>query len=291
MPVNAGAEYFVAERRYLEAKSKEEKIKALEEMIRALPKHKGSEHLLSQLKHRLKRLKEQKVTKATAKPKFSVKKEGAAQVCVTGFTNSGKSSLLNALTNVEAEVAEYPFTTKEPVVGMMDFGDVKIQLVEIPSTFDSDFTSILQSCDLVLVLIDATADVDEQIEEMKRIFEDRKLGKKKMLFVFNKCDVAECDELKISAKERTGLEELKKSIWSKLDLIRVYTKSPRKPKVIPPITLRKGSTVKDVAKSIHKDFLREFSFARVFNSTSYSGQKVGLEFRLRDLDVVEIHTK
>ena len=80
MPVNAGSEYFAAEKRYLEARSKEEKIKTLEEMIRALPKHKGSEHLLAQLKHRLKKLKEEKTTKATAKPKFSIKKEGAAQV-------------------------------------------------------------------------------------------------------------------------------------------------------------------------------------------------------------------
>jgi len=291
MPVNAGPEYFVAEKRYLEAKSKEEKIKALGEMIRLLPKHKSSEHVLARLKHRLKKLKEKKVAKATAKPKFSIKKEGAAQVCVVGLTNSGKSSLLNALTKVETEVADYSFTTKKPVVGMMSYGDVQIQLIEIPSTFDSDFTSILQTCDLILILIDSTADANKQTEELIKILDRKKLENKKILFAFNKCDVGECDKLAVSAKERIGLEELKGSIWSRLDLIRVYTKSPSKPKVIPPITLPKDSTVKDVAKSVHKDFLKEFSFARVFNSTPYSGQKVGLDFKLKDLDVVEIHTK
>jgi hypothetical protein len=291
MPVNAGPEYFVAEKRYLEAKSKEEKIKALEEMIRLLPKHKSSEHVLAQLKHRLKKLKEEKTVKTTAKPKFSIKKEGAAQVCVVGLTNSGKSSLLNSLTRVETEVGGYPFTTKEPVVGMMNYGDVQMQLIEIPSTFDSDFTSILQTCDLILILIDATGDVDKQTGELIKILDERKLGDKKILFALNKCDVVKCNQLPISAKEGIGLEELKDSIWSRLDLIRVYTKSPGKPKMVPPVTLPRGATVKDVAKSIHKDFLKDFSFARIFDSTPFSGQKVGLDFKLKDLDIVEIHTK
>ena len=115
---------------------------------------------------------------------------------------------------------------------------------------------------------------------------------KKTLFIFNKCDIKKFEQhLSISAKERIGLERLKEEIWKKLDLIRVYTKSPGKPKVIPPITLPINATVRNIAKSIHKDFLKNFNFARIFNSTPYSGQKVGLEYMLKDLDIVEIHTK
>jgi len=290
MPVNAGPEYFVAEKKYLEARSKEEKIKALEEMIKTLPKHKGSEHLLAQLKHRLKKLKEEKTTKTTAKPKFSIKKEGVAQVCIIGLTKSGKSSLLKALTAANVEVADYPYTTKQPVVGMMNFNDVQIQLIEIPSTFDSDFMSILQTCDLILILIDSSQGIEKQTEELTKVlgkFED-----KKILFVFNKSDIKKVDYgLSISAKERIGLENLKEDIWNRLDLIRVYTKSLGKPKVVPPVTLPRDATVKDVAKSIHKDFLKNFNFARVFNSSPFSGQKVGLDFKLKDLDTVEIHMK
>lgn len=292
MPVNAGPQYFVAEKKYLDVKSKEEKIKALEEMIRLLPKHKSSEHALAQLKHRLKKLKEEKKVKASAKPKFTIKKEGAAQVCIVGLTNSGKSSLLEALTNVNVEIADYPFTTKEPVVGMMDYGDVHMQLIEIPSTFDSDFTSILQTCDLILILIDATVDIDEQTEKLIGILSERKLDSKKILFVLNKADKrTHVSMINISAIANIGLERLKDEVWSRLGLMRVYTKSPGKPKVVPPVTLKQGATVKDVAKSIHKDFLKTFRFARVFNSTKFSGQKVGLEYKLSDLDVVEIHTK
>jgi small GTP-binding protein len=291
MPVNAGPEYFAAEKKYLQAKSKEEKINALEEMIRALPKHKGSEHLLSQLKHRLKKLKEEKTTKASAKPKFSIKREGAAQICIIGLTKSGKSSLLKALTAANVEITDYPYATKHPVVGMMNYGDVQIQLIEIPSTFDPDFMSILQTCDLILILIDSSQDVDKQTDELTKILGER-FEDKKTLFAFNKSDVKKFDQyLSISAKEKIGLERLKEEIWNRLDLIRVYTKSLGKPKVIPPVTLPKDATVKDVAKAIHKDFLKNFSFARVFDSTPFSGQKVGLDFKLKDLDVVEIHTK
>jgi hypothetical protein len=242
------------------------------------------------LKHRLKKLKEEKTTKTTAKPKFSIKKEGVAQVCIIGLTKSGKSSLLKALTAANVEVADYPYTTKQPVVGMMNFSDVQIQLIEIPSTFDSDFMSILQTCDLILILIDSSQGIEKQTEELTKVlgkFED-----KKILFVFNKSDIKKVDYgLSISAKERIGLENLKEDIWNRLDLIRVYTKSLGKPKVVPPVTLPRDATVKDVAKSIHKDFLKNFNFARVFNSSPFSGQKVGLDFKLKDLDTVEIHMK
>lgn len=291
MPVNAGPEYFKAEKKYLEAKNKEEKISALEEMIRTLPKHKGAHNLLAQLKKRLANLKEQKSKKTSSKPKFSIKKEGAAQICIVGLTKSGKSELMNSLTNARIEVSDYPFTTKEPKIGMMNFSDVQIQLVEIPSTFDKELISILHGCDLILILLDSSENINSQLESIKKIFEENRLEEKKILIVGNKSDLVQRKEIfQISAKTKTNLEKLKEKIWSMLNLIRVYTKSPGKPKIIPPVTVPVGSTVKDIAKEIHKDFLKDFKFARVFNDTKFSGQKVGLEYKLNDMDILEIHT-
>ncbi len=292
MPINAGPEYFLAEKRYLEAKNREEKIKALEEMIKFLPRHKGTHNVQAQLKKRLSTLKKETKAKAGSKPRFSIKKEGAGQVCIVGLTNSGKSSLLKALTNVDVEIADYPFTTKKPNVAMMQHKDVQVQLIEIPATFDSDFVSVLHTCDLILVLLDAVHDVFRQLEEITEILEKNRLEKSKLLIVVNKNDARDVkDALSVSAKEKIGLEKLKEKIWSELGLIRVYTKSPGKPKTLPPLTLKPNSTVRDMAHKIHKDFLKNFSFARVFNSTQHSGQKVGLDYKLRDLDIVEIHTK
>jgi len=289
MPINAGPEYFLAEKKYLEARTKEEKIEALKEMIRTIPKHKGTEKQLALLKKRLAKLKSQKSIKAKSKPKFSIRKLGAAQVCIIGLTNSGKSSLLKALTGKDVEIADYPYTTKEANVGMMTFGDVQIQLIEIPSTFALESMSILHTCDGIVALLDAK-NPDEQRKELTRIIKERNLSDKKILFVVNKSDLnIESNYLKVSAKEKIGLEELKEKIWYNLDLIRVYTKSPGKPKKIPPITLPRGSTVRDVASIVHKDFIKDFKFARIFNNTKFSGIHVGLDYKLNDLDIIEIH--
>jgi hypothetical protein len=290
MPINAGPEYFVAEKKYLEANTREEKITALEEMIRTIPKHKGSEKQLSLLRKRLANLKSQKSVRSKSKSRFSIRKLGAAQVCIIGLTKSGKSSLLKTLTGKDVEIADYPFVTKEPNVGMMNFGDVQIQLIEIPSTFDPESMSILYTCDEIIALLDVE-NPDEQKEELIKILKERNLHTKKILYVVNKSDLKSISKyLKISAKERTGLEELKEKIWHNLDLIRVYTKSPGKPKVIPPITLPKESTVRDVAENVHKDFIKHFKFARIFNKSKFSGISVGLDYKLNDLDVVEVHT-
>jgi hypothetical protein len=304
MPVNAGAEYFVAERKYLAAKNKEEKIVALQEMIKTLPKHKGSEHQLSELKHRLAKLKkEAEVAKKSgrSKPKFSIRKEGAATVCLIGVTNCGKSSLLNSLTNAHAEVADYPYTTKLPEVGMMQYKDVQLQLIETPSNFDKEMLSLLEMADECVVLIDATQDIDGQRVEMLKILNDSfDIIEKPYFFIATKCDSRDAKLMKIrgnygylevSAQFGENLEELKEMMWKNLELIRVYTKEPGKPKVIPAIALRKGATVKEVARQIHKDFLKNFNFARIFNSTKFSGKTVGLDYVVNDEDVVEIHAK
>ena len=289
MPINAGPEYFLAEKKYLQAKTREEKIAALQEMIKTLPKHKGTEKQLALLRKRLAKVKSQKSVKAKSKPRFSIRKLGSAQVCILGLTNSGKSSLLKALTGKDVEIADYSYTTKEPTVGMMPFGDVQIQLIEIPSTFDSESMSLLHNCDGIVVLLDAE-NPDEQKKELTNILKQRYLMDKKILFVVNKSDLEPGSKyIEISVKEKTGLEELKEKIWNNLDLIRVFTKSPGKPKVVPPITLRKGSSVRDVARIVHKDFLKNFKFARIFNDSKFSGSSVGLDYKLKDLDVVEIH--
>lgn len=290
MPINAGPEYFKAEEAYRNAKKREEKIEALEEMIRKLPKHKGTENVLAQLKRRLAKLKKETSGKAKSSSKSAIRKEGSAQVCVVGVTNSGKSSLLRALTNADVKVGDYEYTTKSPVVGMMDYYGVKIQLVEIPSTFSKSSIGIVNNCDLILILIDGTDDLEEQLNSLRNTVGKRRIGLKKTLTVVNKCDLQSHGKaLCISAKTGEGMDELKDEVWSRLGLIRVYTKSPGDPRSKVPITLPIGSTVQDATKEIHKTILKNFKFARIFNKSKHSGKKVGLGYELSDLDVVEIH--
>ncbi len=99
--------------------------------------------------------------------------------------------------------------------------------------------------------------------------------------------------LPVSCEAKFGLEKLGSEIFEMLDIIRVYTKEPndRFPSE-KPFTVKKGSTVSDLAKRIHSDFYEQFSYARVWsNRLRFSPQKVGGTFTLEDGDTLEIHMK
>jgi len=289
MPVNAPLEYYKAEEKFLRAKSIDEKISALEEMIRYLPKHKGSENLLALLRRRLARLKEEKKSKKKIK-KFSgpvVKKEGAAQICIIGFTNSGKSTLLKYLTKKNVEISEKPYTTKKPEIGMMNYKGIKIQVVELPSTFEGYIYGVLNNCDLILVLIDALQDIRDQKMFFETLIRERK-WEDKVVFVCTKGNIKGC--IRFEVKEES-VEELKKLIWKKLGLIRIFTKPPGKEPEKEAITFKGKVKVRDVCKKLGESFIRNFKFARVFDNSPFSGRRVGLDYKLKDGDIVEIHVK
>ena len=134
MPVNAPMEYYKAEEKFKSAKSKDDKIAALEEMIRLLPRHHGSENAHAQLTSRLSKLKKESEKKGARR--LGIKKEGDAQICLIGLANAGKSTLLSKLTDAKPKISVTPYTTTKPEIGMMDYKGIKVQLVEIPSTFD-----------------------------------------------------------------------------------------------------------------------------------------------------------
>ena len=149
--------YQNAETMFLSAKTDEEKLKWLEEMIRECPKHKSSEKMLANLKTRYIKLKEKmertrKVSKGSAKK--GIKKEDL-QAAIIGKTNSGKSSLISALTKINPVISEIPYTTKMPLIGMMNYKNVNIQLVEIPA-IESEYyeRGLAHTADLILILVD-----------------------------------------------------------------------------------------------------------------------------------------
>ncbi|MBS3052625.1 MAG: TGS domain-containing protein [Candidatus Aenigmarchaeota archaeon] len=273
MPVNASIEYYKAEEDYKSAKTREEKIRCLEEMIRLLPKHKSSEHVLAELKKRLAKLKSQKEAK-TGRSAFTFKKEGVGTVCLIGMPNSGKSTLLKKITGVDIEISDYPYTTTKPEIGMLKFEDVRIQIVEIPSTFDSEWMSIAHNSDLVIRVIDGNENLTSQRVEISEILKKNRIKIK---------------TIKIIGKRPVDIEKLKMEIWKNLGRIRVYTKTQNKPPEKTPIVLKRGSTIYDVVKQVHKEFLKHFRFARIWGkSVKFPGATVGLDYKLEDKDIVQI---
>ena len=136
MPANLSPEYKSAEAAFRAAREPKERLECLREMLRTIPKHKGTEHLQGDIKARIKQLTEElagpKKGGARSGPALVVRPEGAAQVGVLGPPNSGKSALVASLTGAHAEVGPYPFTTQFPQPAMLPHEDIHFQLVDLP---------------------------------------------------------------------------------------------------------------------------------------------------------------
>jgi uncharacterized protein len=327
MPANLTPDYLEAEAKFKQAKTTTEKIKALEVMMAVIPKHKGTEKIRAQLKSRMAKLKEELQRKPTigkAEQAFYIKREGSAQILLLGLPNAGKSTLFSRMTHAFSEVADYPFTTQKPIPGMMKFENLQIQLVDTPPLqldhVEPGFSNLLRNADALLLMVDLTEDPIFQMEILLEVLKEMRIragGKGeapslevgwaylRAIVLGNKCDFQNAMEayrafeaqfketfpiLPLSAKEGMNVEELKREVYQILGIIRVYTKAPGGgPDLSEPVVLKKGSTVEDVALSIHKDFLKKLRYARIWGSGKFDGQMVKRDYPLSEGDVIELH--
>ncbi len=325
MPANLPPQYFEAEKNFRAAKSPTEKITALEEMLAIMPKHKGTDHLRAELRSRIAKLTQQLSKKSgTQRASMMIEKEGAAQVAVTGLPNSGKSQLIASITKASPVIADYPLSTHNALPGMMEYEDIKIQLIDTPPlgshTIQWWLPPMLRQVDALLLLIDLSYDplaqlnqIVANLKKMRILFtgtvveteEDISFWHKKALVIANKIDVDgnghNCkllfDNLEnrisvvaISALQEIGLDELRLGIYRMLDIIRVYTKVPgEKAEASDPIVLPQGSTLLDAASNVHKDFAAKLRYARIWGSGKHDGIMASRNHILKDGDIIELH--
>jgi ribosome-interacting GTPase 1 len=176
LPANLTAEAKAKWNKAQQARTTKEKIPALQEFLSAIPKHKGNERLRAQTKRKIALLKAEMSAKhkrgGGRAAERSLQKAGAAQIAIIGLTKVGRSSLLTAVTAARPVVAEYPYTTKEDVPGMLQFEDVQFQLVELPAlvpgsegrfAFQEGSADLVRTCDGLIIMIDLSADAAEQL--------------------------------------------------------------------------------------------------------------------------------
>ena len=185
MPANLSPEYKAAADALRRARDPEQRLECLREMLRVIPKHKGTDHLQADLKHRIKELDEElagpRKGGARSGPALVVRPEGAAQIALVGPPNSGKSALHARLTGSSARVAPYPFTTQFPEPGMMQFEDIHFQLVDLPPMSSQHevtwIASALQSADACLFVVDiADPAVVQQTEDALAVLAGRRVA-------------------------------------------------------------------------------------------------------------------
>jgi len=324
MPANLPPQYFEAERRLRSTESPLEKIEILRTMLAIMPHHKGTDKLQAELRSKIAKLnKEAQKKHVIRRYSYHIEKEGVAQVVLLGLPNSGKSRLLDALTNANPEIAEYPFTTKQPIIGMMAYKNIQIQLIDTPainhSFMDKWLSNIAREADLILLIVNLSTNPIDELTLLKEKLEQRMIkltaenmltqeigyACKKTIIVANKLDLNPAEKnlkelrsrwkkytpiVPASAEKGTGLSDLRTSIYNSLDIIRVYTKVPsEEPDLNDPIILRKGSTVIKAARDIHKDFVGNLKYVRLWGSNKFDGQRVERNHVLEDGDVIEFH--
>jgi uncharacterized protein len=330
MAANLTPQYLEAEAEYKKAKTAEDRLACLRKMYQLLPKHKASEKLQAELKTKISNTREEAERERSAPKKgggvsHKVPKQGAGQYVILGAPNAGKSRLLTRMSRATPEVAPYPFTTREPHVGMMEWEDVRVQLIDTPPVtpdyLEGYLSSMVRTADAALLLVDlgdddgpfaAEAVVDKLAETKTRLvgavpeeIEDFSVEYVKTLLVANKHDLPGAgDRLEfvreqfgtrfplhvIAAETGEGLPELREAIYRFLNVLRVYTKQPGKPAdMASPFTCPIGSTVVEMAALVHRDFAEGLKSARIWGTGVYDGQAVGRDHVLHDKDVVELH--
>jgi ribosome-interacting GTPase 1 len=313
MPANLTPDYLAAEREYKSAESQGEKVSALERMLATLPKHKGTEKLYADLKRRLSQARKESAKKgaAHAAPFYTVEREGAGQIALVGPPNSGKSSLVAALTHAVPEVAGYPFTTRFPTPGMMAFENVQIQLVDLPAAAPEYMEpwlpqAVRNSTMSALVADPNDPEVLEHIEFIEGLYERHRMAAPRLL-VASKLDLPDAEAnlaaladlygeryriVGVSVAEGgAGLDAFRRACFEALEIVRVYTKVPGKmAEFNKPYVMRRGLTVLDAARLVHKDFAERLKFARLFRREGgHDGLMVERTHLVRDEDILEFH--
>ncbi len=391
LPTNVTPEFDKQRIIYEETEDLAQRIVELEKLLSLAPNHKGAERMiadyrkkLAQLKAQLEKRKEQeRARRSGGSEEGVVRKEGAGQVCLIGVTNSGKSTLINAVTNAKLDVGDYPFTTPIPTPAMLTLDDINIQLVELPGVFEGSHEAgigrqamaVARNTDCIALVIDLSQDIDWQmqtilgeidharirlnkektavriekvglgghmlygiqnyqgdIEEVKEFLRARRITNiivrfqkpatfqqlidaldtsvayVRAMIVATKGDapgsITRYQELEkkyadrfdivpTSAMRKENLDGMSWAFYNHLDILRVYTKIPGKPRERKPIVLPEGSVVEDAAAKVHRElFIERFRSAVIIRDNDKIKRRVvGLNYPLQDGDVIQLaHT-
>ena len=327
MALHLTPEYFEADRRYRQAQTRDEKLAALEDMLRAIPKHKASEKKQSDLKRRISELKS-----APAAPKkgavvdpYQIAPQGAGQALLVGPPNAGKSAIMAARTNAPVKVTDFPYGTAVPVPGIGFHEDVPIQMIDLPPVtpehLPGGLVNAIRNTNILLLLADlGSPSVLEDTEALLAVLAEHAIEflppdtedagghlstEPHGIIVCNKIDLPGAADtfavlaelgpkyppmMAVSATTGDGLDGLLARMFELLNCVRVYAKQPGKPAdKDKPFVLPSGATVQELAEMIHKDLAENLKFARVWGTTGHAGQQVHTSHVLHDKDVVELH--
>jgi uncharacterized protein len=247
-------------------------------------------------------------SKVVHRDSLQVRREGAAQIALVGPPNAGKSSLLQALSQLQIKTGDYAFTTLRPVPALTRIHGVLVQLVEIPGLIAGAaadrgggraLLGVLRNADGIVFCHSVTASVEELLVvrtevaaagiELPSILAVTRSDEGDDQAIARVASaVPALDALAVSVLVDSSLDELREAIWRLTGLIRVFLRRGSELDE-EPLALEPGATVADVADEIHHDLGVTCIGARVWGpSARFEGQRVGRGHVVVDDDVIEI---
>ncbi|BBL45635.1 TGS domain-containing protein [Nanobdella aerobiophila] len=280
MVTNAGAEFYAAKNKFESARTNEERLKYLYEMLKYAPKHKGSEHLIAWINKKISEyeslLEESKNKKGNKGIKL-IEKNGDILISILGVENSGKSYFLKKFTNANVDVNDIPYSTTNPIVGTLFYNCIYYQFVEIPATFERRFRNILSLSDYYIIILNKN-NVEEQLSRINQFTEGiiklNKYDNKEYTIIYN--DYNDFNNIKI--------DQILEEIIKKLDYIRVKPVGSEHC-----VLLNKDAIIKDFIKKLNENWIDKFIYAKIYRNNKYT--RGGLNYKLEDKDIVELKLK
>jgi small GTP-binding protein len=297
----------VAKRR-LVGKEGKERVRVVRSLLAELPDYKNGPYA-DLRKALLAEIEETRIrSSAVHRDSIAVRREGAAQIALVGPPNVGKSSLLQALSEIQIKTGDYPFTTLRPVPALTRIGGVLVQLVEIPGLLGGAsedrgggraLLGVLRSADAIVYC----SRIDGDPTELKAVRAEVAAAgiDKPAVLAATRADEADhassgilsaafpdLDVVPVSIVDEASLDRFREAVWRLTGLIRVRLRNNGFVEE-EPLALDPASTVVDVADSVHHDLAASFGGARIWGpSARFDGQRVGRDHVVQDGDVVEI---
>jgi uncharacterized protein len=295
-------------KRRLVGKEGRERIREVRALIAELPDYKNGPYA-DLRKSLLAEIEDTRVrSKQVHRDSIAVRREGAAQIALVGPPNVGKSSLLQALSEIQIKTGDYAFTTLRPVPALTRIGGVLVQLVEIPGLISGagddrgggrPLLGVLRSADAIVYCLRATGDpvdLEQVMAEVSGADIDAPA-----FIAATRADEATADDisrlrqrfdgldvLPVSVLDDASMDALCDRIWALTGLIRIYLHKDGST-AEEPIALTPPATVLDVADAVHHDLAESFTGARLWGpSARFDGQRVGRDQSVQDGDTVEI---
>ena len=297
----------VAKRR-LVGKEGRERIREVRSLLEELPDYRNGPYA-DLRKWLLAEIDDTRVrSSAVHRDSIAVRREGAAQIALVGPPNVGKSSLLQALSEIQIKTGDYPFTTLRPVPALTRIGGVLVQLVEIPGLIAGAsedrgggraLLGVLRFADAIVYCCYAGADPAE-LQVVRDEIAAAEIVKPAFIAATrsDEADPAsvarltaafpDLEVIPVSILDETTLDAFRAATWALTGLVRVRLRKDGAVDQVP-VALHPEATVADVADWVHHDLAASFSGALVWGpSARFDGQRVGRDHRIQDGDVVEI---